>query len=55
MKLLRWLLLILLVLLVISALAAPGFIGPKVEEIWKQQLSRLQGEFHQLPARLVWG
>ncbi|QFT53287.1 DUF945 family protein [Microbulbifer sp. THAF38] len=43
MKLLRWLLLILLVLLVISALAAPGFIGPKVEEIWKQQLSRLQG------------
>ncbi|GAB2893565.1 DUF945 family protein [Microbulbifer echini] len=43
MKLLRWLLLILLALLVISALAAPGIIGPKVEEIWKQQLGRLQG------------
>ncbi|USD21903.1 YdgA family protein [Microbulbifer variabilis] len=43
MKLLRWLLLILLALLVISALAAPGFIGPKVEEVWKQQLSRMQG------------
>ncbi|MFA0812318.1 DUF945 family protein [Microbulbifer epialgicus] len=43
MKLLRWLLFIVLALLVISALAAPGFIGPKVEEIWKQQLGRLQG------------
>lgn len=43
MKLLRWFLCIVLALLVISALAAPGIIGPKVEEIWKQQLGRLQG------------
>ncbi|MCO1334711.1 YdgA family protein [Microbulbifer sp. OS29] len=43
MKLLRSLLFIVLALLVISALAAPGIIGPKVEEIWKQQLGRLQG------------
>ncbi|WP_413664177.1 DUF945 family protein [Microbulbifer sp. CNSA002] len=43
MKLLRSLLFIVLALMVISALAAPGFIGPKVEEIWKQQLGRLQG------------
>ncbi|WKD50058.1 DUF945 family protein [Microbulbifer spongiae] len=43
MKLLRALLLILFAVLVISALAAPGFIGPRVEAIWKQQLGRLQG------------
>ncbi|WP_444929451.1 DUF945 family protein [Microbulbifer sp. SSSA002] len=43
MKLLRSLLFVVLALMVISALAAPGFIGPKVEEIWKQQLGRLQG------------
>ncbi|WHI49004.1 hypothetical protein [Microbulbifer sp. VAAF005] len=54
MKLLRSLLFIVLALMVISALAAPGFIGPKVEEIWKQQLGRLQGEFHGLRTRMVW-
>lgn len=43
MKLLRLSLISLSVLLVATALAAPGFIGPKVEEIWKQQLSRIQG------------
>lgn len=43
MKLLRLSLFSLLGLAVATALAAPGFIGPKVEEIWKQQLGRLQG------------
>ncbi|MCX2800345.1 DUF945 family protein [Microbulbifer thermotolerans] len=43
MKLLRLSVFSLLGLAVATALAAPGFIGPKVEEIWKQQLARLQG------------
>ncbi|WP_323845779.1 DUF945 family protein [Microbulbifer magnicolonia] len=43
MKFLRISLFCLLGLAVAAALAAPGFIGPKVEEIWKQQLGRLQG------------
>lgn len=43
MKFLRLTLFALTALIVAVALAAPGFIGPKVEEIWKQQLSRLQG------------
>ncbi|SEA42342.1 DUF945 family protein [Microbulbifer marinus] len=43
MKLLRISFFTLLGLAVAAALAAPGFIGPKVEEIWKQQFGRLQG------------
>jgi len=43
MKLLRLSLISLSGLVVATALAAPGFIGPKVEEIWKQQLGSLQG------------
>lgn len=43
MKLLRLSLFTLLGLAVATVLAAPGFIGPKVEQVWKQQLSRLQG------------
>lgn len=43
MKILRNALISLSVLLVATALAAPGVIGPKVEEIWKQQLPRLNG------------
>lgn len=43
MKILRLALLSLFGLLVATALAAPGVIGPRVEEIWKQQLARLQG------------
>lgn len=43
MKLLRTVLISLSVLLVATALAAPGVIGPKVEEVWKQQLGRLRG------------
>ncbi|SHF74225.1 protein of unknown function [Microbulbifer donghaiensis] len=43
MNLLRITLFSLLGLTVAAALAAPGLIGPKVEEIWKQQLARLQG------------
>lgn len=43
MKILRNSLIALFGLLVASALAAPGFIGPKVEEVWKQQLGRMQG------------
>ncbi|MBB3062637.1 DUF945 family protein [Microbulbifer rhizosphaerae] len=43
MKLLRTVLISLSVLLVATALAAPGVVGPKVEEVWKQQLGRLRG------------
>lgn len=43
MKILRNSLIVLSCLLVATALAAPGFVGPKVEETWKQQLGRLQG------------
>lgn len=43
MKFLRLTLVSLTALLVATALAAPGFIGPRVEEIWKQQLAQLQG------------
>lgn len=43
MKFLRLTLFALTALIVATALAAPGFIGPKVEEIWKQQLARLAG------------
>ncbi|WP_237059325.1 DUF945 family protein [Microbulbifer sediminum] len=43
MKLLKISLLALTFLLVIVALAAPGFIGPQVEQQWQQQFARLQG------------
>ncbi|UHQ54351.1 DUF945 family protein [Microbulbifer sp. YPW16] len=43
MKLLKISLLALTFLLVVVALAAPGFIGPQVEQQWQQQFARLQG------------
>lgn len=43
MKLLRNLLLLLIGLLLVAALVAPGIIGPRVEDVWKQQLTNLQG------------
>lgn len=43
MKLLRLSALILFVLVLAAALAAPGIIGPRVEETWQQQFARLRG------------
>ena len=43
MKLLRLSVLILFVLVLAAVLAAPGFIGPRVEETWQQQFGRLRG------------
>ncbi|WP_346838635.1 DUF945 family protein [Microbulbifer sp. SAOS-129_SWC] len=43
MKLLRLSLLCLFVLLLSTALAMPGIVGPKVEEVWKQQLGQNRG------------
>ena len=43
MKLLRLSALILFVLVLAAVLAAPGIIGPRVEETWQQQFARLRG------------
>ncbi|SDK53418.1 DUF945 family protein [Microbulbifer yueqingensis] len=43
MKFLKISLLILTSLLLLVALAAPGLIGPQVEEVWRQQFAQLQG------------